>query len=74
MNYKQFSNKQSLIDKILIRLGILTTDKLIIKIDNNPDYDITEYRREIVPNYFFHNYWDFTNKFKSIVEISIAEM
>ena len=73
MNYIQFASKENLIDKILIRLGILTKDKVVIKIDNNPDYDITEYRREIVTNYFFNNFWNFTNEFKSIVDISISE-
>ncbi|MDD2982081.1 MAG: hypothetical protein PHQ74_01720 [Crocinitomicaceae bacterium] len=73
MNYIQFSNKQNLIDKILIRLGILTTDNVVIKINNNPDYDITEYRRNVVANYFFNNFWDFSSKYKSIVDINILD-
>lgn len=73
MNYRQFSEKQNVIEKILNYLGVLSIENVVIEVDNNPDYDITAYEREISTNYFFHNSWDFTEKFKSIVDINVLK-
>ncbi|MCC3215545.1 MULTISPECIES: hypothetical protein [Chryseobacterium] len=73
MNYNQFSKKESLIDDILAKLGILITKKLIIKIDHEPDYEISEYTREREKEYYLQNFWNFKNKFNSVVEAEVLE-
>lgn len=71
MNYTQFSNKVHIQEKILTKLGILTKEELIIRINNHPDYNLTKYKKEIVSDYFFHNSWDYSEKFNSIIDVCI---
>ncbi|AZA64432.1 hypothetical protein EG345_06740 [Chryseobacterium carnipullorum] len=73
MNYDQFSGKDDLINQILIRQGILISEKIIIKIDHQPDYEISEYKREQDADYYFYNSWKFKNKFNSVFDISVSQ-
>jgi len=73
MNYTQFISRPNNLQKLLVKLGVLTAKKLIIKIGNTPDYDISEYQREIDTDYFFNNSWDFSNELQSVVDISFIE-
>ncbi len=73
MNYDQFSRKDDLINQILIRQGILISEKIIIKIDHQPDYEISEYKREQDADYYFYNSWKFKNKFNSVFNISVSQ-
>lgn len=73
MNYNQFSKKKNLIDIILTKLGILISKKLIIKIDHEPDYEISEYKREIDTDYYFYNSWNFKDDFSFVINVDIIE-
>ncbi|MBH1959941.1 MAG: hypothetical protein I8H68_07500 [Flavobacteriia bacterium] len=73
MNYNQFSKKENVIDTILTQFGILTTKKIIIKIDHEPDYEISEYMKERETNYYFYNAWSFKNKFSFVVNVNVNE-
>ncbi|KNB61179.1 MULTISPECIES: hypothetical protein [Chryseobacterium] len=73
MKYGQFSRKDNIINKILARLGILVTEKIIIKIDHHPDYRISQYRGEEETTYYFNNSWNFENKYSSVVNINVID-
>ena len=73
MNYKQFSNQKNILQRLLVSLEILTTKEVIIRINNSPDYDISEYRREEDANYYFNNSWDFSRHVQSVVDIDFIE-
>lgn len=73
MNYLQFSKKENLIEKILTHFGIIKQEKVIIKINHEPDYNISEYMREQDSDYYFYKYWDFRREFNSVVEIRITD-
>jgi len=71
--YTEFTKYKNITEKLLIHLGILTRRETIIRLNNLPDYDITKFEREIISNYFFHNSWDFSNDFQSIIEVEFLE-
>lgn len=73
MTFAQFSNRPEILLKLLASLGILTTKRTIIKIDINPDYDISKYQREEDADYYFNNFWDFSNELSSVVSIEFIE-
>ena len=73
MTFTQFSNRPEILLKLLASLGILTTKRTVIRIDNNPDYDISKYQREIDADYFFNNFWDFSNELSSVVDIEFID-
>ena len=59
LNYSQFAQIPQVLPKILTALGVIQNKRVLIKIDNTPDYDISEYLREIDTDYYFHNHWSF---------------
>ncbi|MBI3518077.1 MAG: hypothetical protein HY062_01800 [Bacteroidetes bacterium] len=71
--YAQFTKPSDRIEQMLFALGILVHDETFIKIENHPDYDITEYQREVDSNYYFHNSWDFLMKYQSVIKAEFAE-
>ncbi len=73
MNYNQFSKKQNLIDIILTKFGILITEKLIIKINHEPDYEISPYMRERETDYYFYNSWNFKHHFSFVIDVDIVK-
>lgn len=73
MNYSQFSKTKKLINIILAKFGILISKTLIIKIDNEPDYEISEYKREIEADYYFYNSWNYKENFRFVIDISIIK-
>lgn len=73
MTFSQFSNQHKNLQKLLVSLGVLTTKRLIIKIDNNPDYNISKYEKEIDADYFFYNSWDFSKELQSVVDINFIK-
>jgi hypothetical protein len=73
MTYNQFLKLHNNLQKLLICLGVLTTKRFIIKINNSPDYDISKYEREADADYFFNNSWDFSNKLQSVVDINFID-
>jgi hypothetical protein len=73
MTFNQFSNTPNILKKLLVGLGIFSTKKLIIKIDNTPDYDISKYEREEEKDYYFNNFWDFSDYNQSVVDLSFIE-
>ena len=73
MTYNQFLKLHNNLQKLLICLGVLTTKRFIIKINNSPDYDISKYEREADDDYFFNNSWDFSNKLQSVVDINFID-
>lgn len=73
MTYKNFKTKGNILNKLFVRLGILTTNKIIIRINNTPDYDISEYKREEDSNYYFHNSWGFSGHAQFIADIDVID-
>ncbi|MAC96752.1 MAG: hypothetical protein CMC96_14775 [Flavobacteriales bacterium] len=73
LNYSQFAQIPQVLPKILTALGVIQNKRVLIKIDNTPDYDISEYLREIDTDYYFHNHWSFEDHFQSIVEAHFLE-
>ncbi|MBD77815.1 MAG: hypothetical protein CL840_02585 [Crocinitomicaceae bacterium] len=73
LNYSLFALTPQVIPKILIALGIIQNKGILIKIDNTPDYDISEYQREVDTDYYFHNHWGFKDHFQSIVDAHFRE-
>jgi hypothetical protein len=71
--YTQFIKPPHRIEELLFALDILVRDETFVKIENHPDYDITEYEREIDTNYYFHNSWDFLLKYQSVIKAEFAE-
>lgn len=73
MNYQQFLKPSRRLEDILVMLGILKQEYIFIPINNRPDYDISEYQREVFTNYYFNNSWGFAQEFQSVVEAKIIE-
>lgn len=73
MTYLQFTKKENITFKLLLKLNILNSDSLIIRINNFPDNDISTYHREIDTDYYFKNTWDFKHHFKYITKINFSE-
>lgn len=71
MNYVQFASKKNIIDSLLKKLEIITYKKLFIPIDNTPDYDLSQYQKEITTEYYFKNSWDFSGEFYSLINVEI---
>lgn len=73
MTFNQFSSRQDILLKLLASLGILTTKRIVIRIDNNPNYDISKYQVGDDADYFFKNFWDFSNEFNLVVDIEFID-
>jgi hypothetical protein len=73
MNYKQFSNERKILQRLLVSLDILRTKEVIVRINNSPDYDISQYRREEDTDYYFNNSWDFSSHAQFVVDIDFIE-
>ena len=73
MNFKQKFSNSIEIEHFLIALGILHKEKIFIQIDNHPDYDLSEYRRDETANYFFSNSWDFRAIYQSVLDFEFSD-
>lgn len=71
MNYTQFASKHNIIDRLLQKLEIITNKKIFIPIDNTPDYDLSQYQKELTIDYYFKNSWDFSQEFSSLINVEI---
>jgi len=71
MNYTQFASKHNIIDRLLQKLEIITYKKIFIPIDNTPDYDLSQYQKELTTDYYFKNSWDFSQEFSSLINVEI---
>lgn len=56
---------------LLARLHVIIAKDVIIPIDLDPDCDISEYGRETVQGYFFHNKWSFKHECRYIINAEI---
>lgn len=72
MDCKKFCKNNSIL-KFLYKFGLIEKILKVIRINNHPDYDITEYEREIDTTYYFHNYWEFKELFFSVFNIEIID-
>jgi hypothetical protein len=68
MTYKQFLKEAKILENLLATLDILSFDKQIIRIDNYPDYSISEYKGGIISDYFFRNSWNFVDKYQMLID------
>ena len=73
MNKNQFLAQPNLVELFLVGLRAIDKRTIIIQIDNTPDYNITEYRREEDTNYYFHNSWLFGHEFHSLLSANFIE-
>lgn len=73
VTYSQFSESPERIEELLNLLGIVTYNEVFILINNQPDYDISEYQREVFSNYYFHNSWGFNHLFQSILTVDFLK-
>ena len=67
---KKYINKNKLIERLLIKLGIIQFEDRYIYIDLRPDYDITPNQRDFAP-YFFKNKWNFSGVYEYVFNIEI---
>lgn len=58
---------------LLSELNIVKNEILFIKIDIDPDFDITEYEKGIGKTYYFKNKWSFKYEYDSIIESEIVD-
>lgn len=70
MKYPQFDKqtKSFLTFRLLELHGIISRKTCFIEIDNSPDYDISEYGREIERDYYFRNSWEFGEDFDIVFQ------
>lgn len=73
MNYKKILSIDNSLEKLLFFLNILRYDRLIIQIENYPDYDISPYQREIISDYYFRNSWSFKYLFDYVIDVRILK-
>lgn len=68
MNLVTYKNK---IDsrKLLIYLKVIDVKETIIPIKIEPDYDLSEYQREIDSDYYITNKWRFNNHFENLTRL-----
>lgn len=74
MNYNQFIKKHNnLLEQLMFIYGIIKFEKKVIKIDNQPDYDISKYERECPTDYYFANSFNFTEMFEFVIKFEFQE-
>ncbi|WBV56450.1 hypothetical protein PFY10_19885 [Chryseobacterium daecheongense] len=71
MNYVKLLKADDGLEKLLMFLDIFISRNLIIKIDNYPDYDISQYRRSEITEYYFRNKWNFKYLFDKVINCKI---
>lgn len=71
MNYVKFKKIDDLDHKLLSLLGILEVRSKIIQIDNDPDYDLSNYQGTVEKTYFFKDSWSFDGEFGAVIDVSI---
>ncbi|MBF9252622.1 hypothetical protein I2I11_04905 [Pontibacter sp. 172403-2] len=65
MNLTSYIKKVD-VRKLLMYLNIIDIKELIIPINIEPDYDVSEYKREIDTDYFFINEWSYKGYFETL--------
>jgi hypothetical protein len=70
MKYSDFNKKNNLIELLLKNISVFETKSSYKKIDFFPDFDISEYNREIDSDYYFSNSLKFPSEFKNIIKVS----
>ncbi len=70
MKKSELRNKTNLIEDYLKLKNIIMDSTFLFNIDFNPDYDYTDYGRDICQTYYFHGKIDFSNKFSNIISHS----
>jgi len=70
MKFSTYKNRVD-IRQLLIYIEIIDIKELIIPVIIEPDYDVSEYKREIGTDYFIINKWSFRNYFEKLTNIEI---
>lgn len=68
MNWVIYKNRID-IRSLLMYLKIIDIKELIIPIEIEPDYDVSEYQREIDTDYYFSSKWSFKGIFENLTSI-----
>ena len=71
MNYSKFKKVKNAETLLLKALGIIDEKKIIIKINNYPDFSLTNYDKFSLNTLFFEYEWRFSHIFKSIIDCEI---
>lgn len=73
MKYQQFKVKKDIDLRLLLLLDILKHEHKIIELDLGPDYDLTEYDKFELKNYYFSNFWNFGNEYLAIINFEVNQ-
>lgn len=71
MNYRKFKKEKGLIRRLLNSLEIIEYHQQFIKITNLPDPDFFPYEAGTSADFYFRNFWDFTEDFETVLEAEI---
>ena len=70
MKKNELRNKTNLIKEYLYSEKLIINKTFLFNIDFNPDYNYTDYGRDIAQIYYFHGEKDFSNNFSNIISHS----
>lgn len=70
MKKNELRNKTNLIKEYLYSEKLIINKTFLFNIDFNPDYNYTDYGRDIAQIYYFHGEKDFSNIFSNIISHS----
>ncbi|MDE5193197.1 hypothetical protein [Citrobacter freundii] len=73
MNFTNFKNKPNIEFQLLKYLDVITEESKILKIDNNPDYDLTGYDKFRAMTYFFEFDYEFSDEYSNVLWASISK-
>lgn len=65
LKYSDFIRQKDILNTLLYACGIYQSESLIIKINHDPDYDMSSYDGVIGKDYVFKSFWKIPERMES---------
>lgn len=72
MKYATFINQTNIKERLMVQCGIIRSERIFIKLDHFPNYDMSDYEGVTGKDYVFNNFWQIPDRMKSVLKFKFG--